>query len=1859
MKVLVVDDSADNRYFFESLLKEQGHGVTGAGNGAEALEKLAEDKFNLIISDINMPVMDGFHLLQECKNNVKLHKIPFIFITGVYLDREDEDVALKLGVKAFLRKPVEPVDLITAIDTATSSTPAPAGKGRKPKNLKPDKDAKLVEERLAAKLAKKIEELEAENSERKQAESALRESEEQYHLLFETMAQGVVYQDVGGKVVSANPAALKILGLTQDQIKGHTFYDTRWHCIHEDGSNFPVNEYPAMISLKTGQAVRNARMGIFNQVEERHRWISVDAVPLTRPGEDKPYRVYSTLTDITESLFAHKAIMESQSRLHTILENTADAIFSIDRDYRLITANSTAKRRYKEATGHDLREGMEIISHIPGERRPFWINMTDRALKGERSTFTMHYQLKSGEFEVEFSAYPVVSASGYVTGFSFFGRDITEKKMASENLTRNSRLFQMLFLCNEAMVHALQEQDLLQNICRVLVETGGYRMAWVGYPLNDENKSIRPAAYYGTDENYLNSINITWSDDERGKGPAGKAVRTGLPVICQDIAKDTEYQPWYEEAARHGYAGKVALPLKDNGNVFGVLNIYAARPDFFTDDEVTLLEQLAEDLAYGTQSLRQRDQMRKTESSLKESEERYRIASQSTSDLVWEWDISTGHIEWAGKIDEMLGCEEGEFPTTLEAWGKALHPDDHDRVMEMLHRHAQTGEPYHAEYRILQQNGTIRYWVDRRLVLRDDNGDIKRSIGACTDITEKRLSEQRSIIRRDLALKLASSTDLNRSLEDSLEAAIKISGCDAGAIHLLDEESGAFKIAVHSGFSTGFIMNFESFERDSAIYHLVMKGTPEYITIDTVLPPLHDLIKGEDLNFIAIVPIHYQDSVIGCIGLCSHTVNGPGVIERNLLVTIGTDIEGVIVRIRSSRLLEESEKRYKFIADHTDDVIWVADKYLHFTYYSPSVIRQRGFTVEEALSQNITQVITPASVDRLAKIVEAELVPGLQQQWPETKTLITELEVYHKDGSIRWTETSMTMLLDSDGNFDGIFGISRDITARRKAEEALRESEERYRTILEEMNEGYFETDASGNYTFFNDTLCKQMGYTREELLSLNYKVYVRPQDRKKRVSIFSEVFRTGIPAHNVPLVNIRKDGSMLNVEDSILPIRNEKGEITGLRGLARDISARMKYENELKKRASLLDSAYDSIIAFNEVGDIVYANETAANSRGYSVPEMLSMNLRQFVPADNVALFEERMDVINRLGEPSFEVVHIARDGSILNLELRVRSIVVEGARLFIAVYRDITARKKMQKELMDSEARYRGIIETAGATVIAIDMSGNLTYVNDLGCETMGYSRDELLGRPFADLVYPDDRAKIIAPFTEAAGSSEPTQKGLIIEFRALRRDGNIVWFYASPTRLITDGKAIGFSAVMPNITALKYAEASLQESEQRYRSLFLYNPAAAYSFDLEGNFVSVNDATCKMTEFSRKELLAMSFKDLLIPEKLEATTNHFILTTEGQPQNYETTILSKSENRIDLRVTNTPIIIDNRIAGVYGIAENITELKKAQDALQESEQRYRSLFENNPVAVYLQDLNGRFMSVNDATCRITGYSREEILALSPKKVIVPEDMETGRQRFIEAIRGKPQTYEQTIINKSGNRIHLNVTNISVKVNEKIVGVYSVSEDITERKKAEADLKSALGVINATLESTIDAIAVMSELRDPYTAGHQRMVTLLAVAIAHELGLPEEQVKPLRVAGLLHDVGKVYVPSEILSKPGKLSDLERNLAKAHAEAGYDIVRTIKFPWPVAHIIRQHHERIDGSGYPQGLKGDQITLEARILAVADVVEAMMAHRPYRPALGVDEALEEIINNRGVLYYEEAVDACVLLFREKGFNFTE
>lgn len=333
----------------------------------------------------------------------------------------------------------------------------------------------------------------------------------------------------------------------------------------------------------------------------------------------------------------------------------------------------------------------------------------------------------------------------------------------------------------------------------------------------------------------------------------------------------------------------------------------------------------------------------------------------------------------------------------------------------------------------------------------------------------------------------------------------------------------------------------------------------------------------------------------------------------------------------------------------------------------------------------------------------------------------------------------------------------------------------------------------------------------------------------------------------------------------------------------------------------------------------------------------------------------------------------------------------------------------------------------------------------------------------------------------------------------------------------------------------------------------------------------------------------------------------------------------------------------------------AVRVSDLARA--ALKVSESRYRRLFETAQDGILLINAeSGQIEDVNPFLMRLLNYSHEEFLGKKLWEVGPFKDIAQSKEMFLEIqTKGYVRYEDLPLKTKSGVKIEVEFVSNSYDV-EGIKVIQCNVRDISERKKAEGITLRYYEQLKVALRNTVEVATIISEMRDPYTAGHERRVAAIASAIGAELGFDEIRQEGLRVAGYLHDIGKVGVPSEILSKPGKISPIEFQLIQGHAQASYDVLHAMEWPWPVADVAHQHHERMDGSGYPQGLKGDEILLEARIMAVADVVEAMSSHRPYRAALGLDKALAEIELGRGAKYDSQVVNACLKLFRETGFQ---
>ena len=444
--------------------------------------------------------------------------------------------------------------------------------------------------------------------------------------------------------------------------------------------------------------------------------------------------------------------------------------------------------------------------------------------------------------------------------------------------------------------------------------------------------------------------------------------------------------------------------------------------------------------------------------------------------------------------------------------------------------------------------------------------------------------------------------------------------------------------------------------------------------------------------------------------------------------------------------------------------------------------------------------------------------------------------------------------------------------------------------------------------------------------------------------------------------------------------------------------------------------------------------------------------------------------------------------------------------------------------------------------------------------------------------------------------------------------------------------------------------YLKKKILQSEARLKFSFDFAPVGCYISDFKGTFFDINKAAEKITGYTRDELSGknyhkaglLSLKDVARVMESLAKNRRGLL---AEPEEYVLT--RKDKKPIDVEISTFPIKI-NEDSLALGIIRDISKCKKAEKALKKSEKEKSVILDSSPMHVLCRDKDYNIIWANKAACDYLKKDLEEILKVkcykSRKRRTTPcPDCSTDKIWLTgTTLKGERRT-------EGGKYWHVIDTPLKNEKGE-VVAVIQTALDITEQKEAQKKLKNIAYAI-------IETISKIMDTRDPYTAGHQKRVTQLAFAISREMKLSSEKIESVRIASQIHDIGKIGIPVEILTKPSVLNSVEFSFMKKHPEIGYNILKDIAFPYPIAQIVLQHHERIDGSGYSNGLKGEGILLEAKIIAVADVVEAMSSHRPYRGTLGIDVALEEIDKNKGTLYEPEIVDVCIKLFREKGFKF--
>ena len=990
---------------------------------------------------------------------------------------------------------------------------------------------------------------------------------------------------------------------------------------------------------------------------------------------------------------------------------------------------------------------------------------------------------------------------------------------------------------------------------------------------------------------------------------------------------------------------------------------------------------------------------------------------------------------------------------------------------------------------------------------------------------------------------------------------------------------------------------------------------------------------------------------------------------------------------KAAEELAASERRYRLLADNVSDVIWVTDLQWKPTYYNPSVTHLLGYSVEEAMAGAVR--MTPSSLQMATETFREALAREEEQPGSASGSPMMELEFIDKKDSIVWAETTVSFLRDSKGHPYAVLGILHDVSERRKSEEALRRSEERFRALIENASDAIAVLSAEGEIVYESPNSQRAVEQKMSGVFGPGVMEVIHPDDVRKIVDLFEWV--RDRPGESVGTeVRFRhKDGSWHTAEGTARNLLHDP-RLNGIVINYRNITEKRRAEEALRdseKRYRLLaENVADVIFVLDMNLRPTYFSPSATRMSGYSIEEIMAgplearMTARSFEVAMQI-LADAIADEKRRPGSETsrslkLELKH--KDGSTRPTDTTVSFLRdSEGQPVgIVGILHDITEKRKAEEALRDSEKRYRLLAENLSDVIWVIGTDLKFTYVSPSVERLLGYSVEEAVALPVQQILTPaffEMAMKVMADeeAKEQSGKSD-RERSVTLELELLRKDGSTVWTENRVSYLRDSGGDVtGYLGVSRDITERKKAEGALQASEERFRTIFERSPIGAIIYDSEGVTVGSNKACLEI--FRLSDVANMKGPTLFddpnlsdrAKQKLRMGTSVMGEGSLDLDKARGTGLYNNARSgTINLRLTVTPLGADKEgsPSGYLALVEDITERKKAEESLRASEERFRGLVETTSDWVWELDRKGVYTYASQKVSKVLGYESEELLGKTPY------DFMTQREaRRVAAIcypfvsKQEPFAFlEKVCRHKDGHRVILETSGVPFLAPDgTLLGYRGIDRDITERKQVAKQLQQSLKKLGRTMEATIQAISTTIETRDPYTAGHQRRVTQLAGVIARDMSLPSAQIAGIRVAGLLHDIGKISVPTEILSKPGLLSDVEMSMIRTHPKIGYDILKNIEFEWPVAHIVIQHHERLDGSGYPSGIRGEKILLEARILAVADVVEAMSSHRPYRPAVGTEKALEEIARGDGTLYDPRVVRVCQEAFTKNNFKFEE
>ena len=1175
-------------------------------------------------------------------------------------------------------------------------------------------------------------------------------------------------------------------------------------------------------------------------------------------------------------------------------------------------------------------------------------------------------------------------------------------------------------------------------------------------------------------------------------------------------------------------------------------------------------------------------------------------------------------VFWKDRELRYLGCNAAfARDAGLERPEELIGKDD----FQMSWR--EQAELYRADDRLVMNNNTPKLGIEEpqttpdgrtiwlrtsKVPLRDTAGKVIGLLGIYEDITERSLYEER--------LHLA-----NTVIENSATVLFRWKAAAGWPVEYVSDNVQQF------GYTAGELMS-------GAV-------------------PYSKLIHPDELARVAAEVARFTAAGTGQFAQEYRIVTRNGTVrwiddrttvERDAAGNI-THYQGVVTDITGRRqaqsALERSERHFRKLIEGGSDAFFVIDQAGAVIYRSPTGVRLTGWSDAEIVGRSITDHVLPEDLPD-ARTVIAETIRN-----PD-RTTRAEVRIRRKDGMVITIEATGRNLL-ADPDVGGIVVTVHDITERKRLEGIARERMQRIEA----------QAQALGAVSASEALTAGDVEQLAREITQLACRA-------------------AGVERANVWLFN--------DTETELRCI--DLYEATPARHSAGAVLRQSEFENEFR---ALKDARY------------VDAHEPLTDPRTLGYVESYLKPLRITSMLDAVVQLPDR-----HLGLLCLE--HVDRTHHWEHDEIAFACQLADKIALAI------TNRGRREAQLAEMEqirraedahhaaALYaRSLIEASLDPLATISPEGKITDVNRMTEEATGVERTALIGTDFADYFTEPEQAR--AGYRRGPAGGFVRDYPLTIRHRSGRTTDVL---YNTTLYRNEAGEPQGVFAAARDITERKLAEVALRNEMQLSDQVIESSPGVFYLLESDGRFKRWNRNLENVSGYSHEEFGRMNAADLFTGEDRQLIVDRIAEVFRDGESTVEANLATKDGRRIPYFFTGRRATL----AGtdfLLGMGVDVSERVQAERALHKVNRALKALSHGDTALIHATDETQLLSEMCRVIVEIAGYrmawvgyvehDAEKTVRLVAQSGYAPDftaqsgitwaDDEHGQGPLGIAVRtGKLQVVQDVMTDLRFEPWRANATRLGygsvlvapLVLGKQVIGALSINAEgahsfddaeIALLSELAADMAygiAALRIRTASeqnterlqhgMEATIGAIAATVEMRDPYTAGHQRRVAELAAAIAREMGLAEDRVHGLHLAGVVHDLGKVHIPAEILSKPARLSRLEFELIKAHAEAGYDILKGIDFPWPIAQIVLQHHERLDGSGYPRGIKGGEILLETKILTVADVVEAMASHRPYRPSLGIDAALDEIAANAGKYYDPEVVRTCIALFRDKGFAFT-